>query len=199
MNLKDIFNISAKLECFLTDNVQLSEYDTLLLEHGISILLQDGSEILSALIIGSCFGRLIETVLFLICFCSLRIHSGGLHARTPAGCYFGFMLIFGSVLIICSFDIPEYISIIISIISAAYIILYAPAEHPLNPLTTAQKSSAGKHALYLSTISLFCEMLFMFLQSSLIKPITAALFLNCLLMNMLNYSDSLKGRKDACQ
>ncbi|MBQ1531149.1 MAG: accessory gene regulator B family protein [Solobacterium sp.] len=199
MNLKNSFNISVKLEYFLTDNILLSEYDTLLLKHGISILLQDGSEILSALIIGSCFGKLIETALFLICFCTLRIHSGGLHAKTPTGCYFGFMLIFSSVLIICSFDIPEYVSVIISIISAVFIILEAPAEHPLNPLTPAQKISARKHVLYLSMISLIGEMLLLFQRSCLIEPITAALFMNCLLMNLLKYSECLKGRKDACQ
>ena len=191
MNLKKRFNLSDKLEYFLTDDVILSEYDSLLLKHGISILLQDGSEMISALIIGSIMHRTADTLIFLICFCFLRIYTGGLHARTPAGCYFGFMTMFAAVLVFCSMDIPVFVSAALSILSALYIMIFSPAEHPLQPLTPEQKMSAKHNALCLTLIYLLCEAVFICLRSAFIKPVTAAILLNCILMILL------KGSKDA--
>ncbi len=199
MNLARIFNISENIENFLTDTDVLSEYETLLLRHGISILLQDGSEMISALILGSLMHRTAETLIFLICFCTLRVHAGGFHARTPAGCYCGFMALFLAVLGFCSIRIPFCISGILSILSALYIVFRAPAEHPLNPLTPDQKASAGRSAFYLTSFSLICEAVLICLHSAYVNPITAALLLNCILMILLQYPALLKGRKDAGQ
>lgn len=197
MHLPNLFNINEKLEYFLTGDISLSEYDSILLRHGISILLQDGSEMISAMILGTLMHRTVETLIFLICFCSLRIHTGGLHARTPAGCYIGFMAMFLAVLCFCRSDIPLHICGILSILSALYIVFCAPAEHPLNPLTPAQKVSAKRCSFYLVLISLVCEAAFVYLNPSFIRPITAGLLLNCILMILLQYTKLRKGRTDA--
>ncbi len=191
------FNLSNILEYYLTNNDVLSEYDLLLLRHGISILLQDGSEMISALIFGAFMHRTIDALIFLICFCSLRIYTGGLHARTPAGCYCGFMMMFAAVLGFCSMSIPVFVSAILSMISALYIILCSPAEHPLNPLTPSQKRSAKQHALVLTLTGLIFESVLIYLKPACIKPITAAFLLNCILMILLKCSGFLRGRKDA--
>lgn len=191
MNFKKDFNLYDKLEYFLTDDVVLSEYDSLLLKHGISIFLQDGSEMISALIIGSIMHRTADTLIFLICFCSLRVYTGGLHARTPAGCYCGFMMMFAGVLAFCSMNIPASVCAVLSILSALYVIVFSPAEHPLQPLTPEQKISAKRRASCLTLTGLICETVFICLRSAFIKPVTAALLLNCILMILL------KGSKDA--
>ncbi|GEM_PF-2215752 len=75
-----------------SEDIELYTYG---IQQGLLILLN----ILTIVIVGQIFGMLLQSVAFMISYIPLRIYAGGYHARTPAGCYIGSVILIVAVLL----------------------------------------------------------------------------------------------------
>lgn len=102
--------------------------------YGLQILLNTLLSIGVVLLIGSAANELWGTVIFLFCYCSLRLFAGGLHVDTNNKC----MSIFvgGYILVLCILkcvDITLKIDVIaILVLFNICILMWAPVDVPNN-------------------------------------------------------------------
>lgn len=63
-----------------------SESENMVIRYGAELLIDNCLKIIFLLILGGVFGKGLESVVFLLVFCSLRFKAGGFHAKTGWGC-----------------------------------------------------------------------------------------------------------------
>ncbi len=122
--------------------------------YGLQILLNTLLSIGVVLLIGSAANELWGTVIFLFCYCSLRLFAGGLHVDTNNKC----MSIFvgGYILVLCILkcvDITLKIDVIaILVLFNICILMWAPVDVPNNSIPTPKKRIMKKRAFFISLI-----------------------------------------------
>lgn len=98
-----------------------------IIQHGLELLLDNVLKFLLIQIIGIVIGMGKETALILFSFCGLRLHAGGIHAKTGIGCTLGMIFIWASsILFNMFFDIKIAIMPYVYIICALLIVMCAP-------------------------------------------------------------------------
>lgn len=137
---------------YIKNNTNYSDSDIGLIYHGLQIVLQDGSEILSALITGFCFHRFLPVLLYVLIYGLLRTRCGGHHSKTRPGCYVTYMMLFFIFLFFLSFPFPEYFVIPV-FLSVLYIVKNAPVQHLYNPLSYNEMMKNQTESRLLSLIS----------------------------------------------
>lgn len=94
------------------------------MEYSLGIILNTLLIIVSTAIIGLFLGRFADCMIFLLCFCVLRLSSGGLHLRTALAC--------NIVTILLSTVLPSFITLsnselwIANVVSLIIITVFAP-------------------------------------------------------------------------
>lgn len=78
------------------------------------------------------WGVFLETVLFLLCFSSLRKHTGGFHAKSFAGCFIGTIGIYGAYVILFCPIIQKNMNInmVMFITAGIVIFIIGAVNHP---------------------------------------------------------------------
>lgn len=123
-------------------------------KYGLQILLNTVISIGIVLLIGSAANELWGTVIFLFCYCSLRLFAGGLHADTNNKC----MVIFiGGYIIALSIlkcvEVVLNVDVIgILVLLNICVLMWAPVDVPNNPIPTAKKRIMKKRAFFISLI-----------------------------------------------
>jgi accessory gene regulator B len=96
------------------------------------------------LIISAIFNNIIETLFFLFAFLGTRTICGGYHAKHYYSCFVGTVSIYVfSLLINYLVQLKPYANLFFfpfTIISSIIVIVFAPVEHPNNPMTTYRKN-----------------------------------------------------------
>lgn len=108
-------------------NIKAEEKDIYMygLQQGTIIILN----IITTIIIGSLFGMVRQSILFMVAYLPLRSFAGGYHARTQARCYLYSMILTAAVLVVIRFTTMINFIIIGSVVIASIIILLlAPVE-----------------------------------------------------------------------
>ena len=151
--MKMIRFISNKILRYLikTDVIDKSEDALAYYKYGIEITISSLINILLIISIGIISGQLIESVLFLICFVTLRQFTGGYHANSYLKCNFLFSVLFIILLKTFNFTVKHlsfYSCLLMVVFSIAIFISECPIEHSNKPLTDSQK----KKNKYLSII-----------------------------------------------
>lgn len=107
---------------------------------GIRELFSQGFTYSVMLGIGFAFDMVIETMVFVIAYMSLRVYAGGYHAATQFRCY---MLSFGMVivalLLINGISVPAFVMVLSIIIIGSVIYYMSPSEHKNKPLSQNEK------------------------------------------------------------
>jgi accessory gene regulator B len=80
--------ISESLTSKLVKKEIIREEEFDLYRFGFDCFGMKAIHIISYFILGLCFHKLFEIIIFLIAFIPLRIYAGGYHAKTPVKCYF---------------------------------------------------------------------------------------------------------------
>lgn len=110
--------------------------------------------------------NLIETLLFMCVFFSLRAKTGGFHASSPLKCYLGtFIIYFITTCVVAPFlaKYPIYMTIC-SIFSVIVICIFAPVNHPNMDLDSMEIKYCRLAARKLSIILLFIILFFLYLN-----------------------------------
>lgn len=98
-----------------------------IIQHGLELLLDNVLKFLLIQIIGIVIGMGKETALILFSFCGLRLHAGGIHAKTGIGCTLSMIAIWAaSILFNMFFEIKIAILPYVYIFCALLIVIYAP-------------------------------------------------------------------------
>lgn len=105
--------------------------------YGIEITVSSLLNVILIIFIGILFQSVIESIVFLIFFMLIRQFTGGFHADTYFKCNFSFCISFISVLAMYHFTeekITVWLSILISILCVAIILLKCPIENINKPI-----------------------------------------------------------------
>ena len=90
--------------------------------------------------IGAAFGILMETIVFLVVYMSLRVYAGGYHASTQLRCYIlSFGMVIAALMLIRVTNVPETIALIGIILMSGLIYFMAPSGHKNKPLSENEK------------------------------------------------------------
>lgn len=135
-NLKKISYFFAKA---LADKKKESHQQKYIYFYSLQIVLGTLLEIIAIILISWIFGFLIQAIVCLIVFVSIRLYSQGFHADTYAGCFtITVSLILGIPLLAIYFigNISLILSILIFILSIIITYIYAPSDHIEKPIVS---------------------------------------------------------------
>lgn len=113
--------------------------------YGMELFLSSMINIIITCILGVLFGRLPETVIFLLSFCTLRKYAGGYHAPNYFLCGLSFQTIYCFIMLNRLLVDVRLIYLIIGI-SLTLVWVYSPVEDLNKPLDSERKQLFGKKA-----------------------------------------------------
>ena len=90
--------------------------------------------------IGFAFGMLMETIVFIIVYMSLRVYAGGYHAPSQLACYIlSFGMVIAALLLIRWLSVSEVVIVVSIVLMGGMIYSMAPSEHKNKPLSENEK------------------------------------------------------------
>lgn len=75
-----IKSLSNKITSFLVCNNSIDNEDCEICSYGLEVLISSLINTVIVLFIGAILGKFMQTVVFIVCYCSIRQFSGGYHA-----------------------------------------------------------------------------------------------------------------------
>nr|WP_315101442.1 accessory gene regulator B family protein [uncultured Catonella sp.] len=103
--------------------------------YGLTQLFRTLLNVFSTVIIGVCMGKLIESIVFVICLMLIRSYSGGYHSDSTVRCYL--ISVIAVIMVLGSIELSiwnEYLSTLAMAVSIGILLLYAPIGHRNKPL-----------------------------------------------------------------
>lgn len=147
---------------YLLKNNSINEDDRDVYEYCIISFLESFTYIIATFVLGVLIGKIFETIIFLICFLSLRKYAGGFHMKTSAGC----MIISTSVYLVNMFGyemlnkLSSYISLsAIMIIAALLIVICSPVLTKNRVLSDAEKKKCKLLSLIYTSVMIALSIL----------------------------------------
>lgn len=102
-------------------------------EFGIETAILKFVHIITMVLIGIAFGLLVQTILFVICYSTIRAYAGGFHAKTRINCYIISVIMIIAVLFVLKISPVQYrkqISLVGMLLSTAVILWLSPEDNP---------------------------------------------------------------------
>ena len=161
-----------------SENRELYRYG---FEQGFIMLLN----LVTTLVIGLLFGKVLQLCLFMAAYIPLRSYAGGYHAKTPFRCYLLSIIILTAVTLCMKYlvldNIVYYLMIVIS---GAVILLLSPVEDKNKPLDEKEIQVYKKRtvAILIFEMILFIVMNFLNLQMFSVSICYAMVMLGILLI-----------------
>lgn len=118
--------------------------------YGLKLITSDIINFSIIMILGLILGRFLDSVVFLLSFCTLRLFSGGFHAKTFWLCRLTMMLTFSGVVLLSMRPVPWQYAAAANAAAVIVIALLAPIEHPNKPLKEKQKKRNKIKAIIMS-------------------------------------------------
>lgn len=148
------------------------------------------------LIIGICFGMILQTITFIIAYTILREYAGGYHANTKIRCYLiSWIIMISSLLFIelCPMKMMFWIPLFTLIPSCIAIFIMVPVENKNKPLDTAERNRYRVMARIVAAAETIISLLLLFvnLQLSLMIALSLVFTLIMLIFGKLKYSKEL--------
>lgn len=135
--------ISRKVACSLCKNEESNEMRELY-EYAIYVFLSGLFHLISVIVLGLCFGMVLESLVFYCSFILIRKFAGGYHAKTPTRCYI--FSVITSFVVLCLIkligytnSVYYYIFVIIEILCIVFIMISSPLNNENKPLNAKEK------------------------------------------------------------
>lgn len=152
--------IARRLAEYFVSTGKLPEEKKEIIRYGLEICISTLVVMISILAISIGMFQILDGLVFMIFFTSVRLLSGGYHASTYAGCYFSSLAVFLSVALCAEFLPVNSFWIQGSILVGCYAWIYSKAPHinPNHPLSEETKRKNKKKLAYvmLGNLCLFC-------------------------------------------
>ena len=150
-----IHQVSRQITRSLINNDIIKFDDVSVYQYGLEVLIMTIAKFTGLFLIGLLTGYLIETIVFILAFSSIRIYAGGYHASTVFKCFM-LSLFFLSLDIIACQKLMVVNNSWISIASAgvALLVIYklAPVEVVTRPISERERLYFRKLSLLVTTV-----------------------------------------------
>lgn len=157
---------SDKITDVLVYNKSIDSEDSDVCSYGLEILISALVNLVMVLILGAIFGKFIQTIVFVICYCSIRQFSGGYHADTHGRCIFTFLCMYLATVVfitnIKSIDL-RFMVMFITILNWLIIYRLVPVEHINNPLNEIEKNKNRRNARVIVSLVLVAILIGLYL------------------------------------
>lgn len=135
--------ISRKVACILCKNEESNEMRELY-EYAMYVFLSGLFHLISVIVLGLCFGMVLESLVFYCSFILIRKFAGGYHAKTPTRCYIFSVITSVVALYLIKFigytnSVYYYIFVIIELLCSVFIMIASPLDNENKPLNAKEK------------------------------------------------------------
>lgn len=169
--------LSKKIaEYFIVENL-IKKEDQEISQYGIQLILSSLFIILSITLIGMVTNTLIQAMVFMICFGTLRNTAGGKYAESYRTCYLvSIGLYIVSIAITNHIWFPYLFQAYVGVGAVAWSIVYfyAPVESPNKPLSSKEVIRYKKRSRRIITIQVLAILLLYYIDHTLYKICTIA-------------------------
>lgn len=153
MEVVMIHQMSRRITRSLINNDIIRFDDVSVYQYGLEVLLMTAVKLLGIIFIGVMTGYLIESILFVLAFSSIRVYAGGYHAPSIFKCFALTLCFIFADILICSFFSTQHLPIL-SVLSAfvgfGLIYKYSPVAVVNRPVTLEEKKKFRDIAIKLS-------------------------------------------------
>lgn len=122
--------LSEKIIQYMIENSILSEDDKEIYVFGLTQMMRALLTIITTIFIGFCFGKIIESIVFVVFTALIRTNSGGYHSDSPVVCY---LISVVSIIITLYLVVKQVcnVKLMIALIVVAFVVFikYAPIGH----------------------------------------------------------------------
>lgn len=157
--------LSEKIIQYMIKNSILSEDDKDIYAFGLTQMIRALLTIITTIFIGFCFGKIIESIVFVVFTALIRTNSGGYHSDSPVGCYFiSVISIIITLYLVGKQVFSVRLMIVLLIVSFVVFIKYAPIGHFNKVLDEIEVSTYKKRLLWILLTIAFVESVFVVVQ-----------------------------------
>ena len=138
---------------FLKKNI-INEDELPVYQYGMQVLIGNIAGMLTVLIVGILISRLVESIIFITIYATLRIYTGGYHARTPLVCNIVFLGTYLVTVMIEALKVNNSVVWIMYLLSCLIILRFSPIENVNKELDDKDKEIYRNKSLIISTLLL---------------------------------------------
>ncbi len=113
---------------FLKKNI-INEDELPVYQYGMQVLICNIAGMLTVLIVGILISRLVESIIFITIYATLRIYTGGYHARTPLVCNIVFLGTYLVTVMLEALKVNNSVVWIMYLLSCLIILRFSPIEN----------------------------------------------------------------------
>jgi len=180
-----INKIAFNLTCYIENNSKFNKPEELeQIQYAVATILNETFKILILIILFGIIGNLNYFLFSMLILLSIRLFSGGLHAKSLWGCLIWTTLFFTLTSVIAPL-IPKlnpYVYYILSILNLAVIIVQAPFPNKKRPIKKKKRKQ------YLKILAVFFSILWTYI---LLFKINNSIYLNCGIATILLQASQL--------
>ena len=157
--------LSEKIIQYMIKNSILSEDDKEIYVFGLTQMIRALSTIITTIFIGFCFGKIIESIVFVVFTALIRTNSGGYHSDSPVGCYFiSVISIIITLYLVGKQVFNVRLMVVLLAVSFVVFIKYAPIGHVNKMLDQMEESTYKRRLLWILLTIAFVEIVFVVVQ-----------------------------------
>lgn len=157
--------LSEKIIQYMIKNSILSEDDKEIYAFGLTQMIRALSTIITTIFIGFCFGKIIESIVFVVFTALIRTNSGGYHSDSPVGCYFiSVISIIITLYLVGKQVFNVRLMVVLLAVSFVVFIKYAPIGHVNKVLDKMEESTYKRRLLWILLTIAFVEIVFVVVQ-----------------------------------
>lgn len=138
---------------FLKKNI-INEDELPVYQYGMQVLIGNIAGMLTVLIVGILISRLVESIIFITIYATLRIYTGGYHARTPLICNIVFLGTYLVTVMLEALKVNNSVVWIMYLLSCLIILRFSPIENVNKELDEKDKEIYRNKSLIISTLLL---------------------------------------------
>ena len=138
---------------FLKKNI-INEDELPVYQYGMQVLIGNIAGMLTVLIVGILISRLVESIIFITIYATLRIYTGGYHARTPLVCNIVFLGTYLVTVMLEALKVNNSVEWIMYLLSCLIILRFSPIENVNKELDDRDKEIYRNKSLIISTLLL---------------------------------------------
>ncbi|WP_430883796.1 accessory gene regulator ArgB-like protein [Fusibacter sp. JL216-2] len=152
-----INQMSREITRSLIKNDIISFDDMSVYQYGLEVLFLTTIKLIGIFILASLFGYVIESVLFIIAFGSLRMYAGGYHAKTVFKCFIltiGFIIADILTCSLISINKSPILIFAITLISFTIVYILSPVAVKSRPITVDEQRKFRESSIKLMLVYL---------------------------------------------
>ena len=171
------------IQLLIVKNI-IKDKDKNIYVYGFNQLLFTGLNLITVIILGVIFNKLMDSIIFMCTYIPIRVYAGGYHAKTHLKCYIFSIIMLSIILFILKINlISLHISLILVLISSILILFLSPVEDKNKPLDKLEKKVYKKRTIRNFIIALIVLLIFLLLnKSSIIISMSLAFTCNGIML-----------------